>query len=185
MTARLGLIGVFALASSIALGAQSPPPVGGMNGTLALEGTTNKVYRALNVVIVKTVDGVEHVIHYTKDLLMHGGRDPGADVLHGLEEGNAVVVHYTATGAGETALEIDRIGDDGLEQSEGVIARVDPGRKRITIRFADGRTEILELTPRAAAEAEAGGASTEGAKVVVYFSSEGGRKVAHYFKKVP
>jgi len=184
MTARLGVIGVVALASSIALGAQSPPPVGGMNGALALEGTTNKVYRALNVVIVKTVDGVEHVLHYTKDLLMHGGRDPGADALRGLQEGNAVVVHYTASGTEETVLEIDRIGDEGLEESEGVVARVDPGHKQITIRFADGRTEMLELTPRAAAEAEAGDRSTEGAKVVVYFSSEGGRKVAHYFKKI-
>jgi hypothetical protein len=184
MTDRLALIGMFALASSVALGAQAPPPVGGMNGTLALEGTTNKVYRALNVVIVQTVDGVEHVLHYTKDLLVHGGRDPGADALHGLDEGSTVVVHYTATGTEETALEIDRIGDDGLEKREGIIALVDPRHKQITIRFADGRTETLELTSRAAAEAEADGASTEGAKVVVYFSSDGGRRVAHYFKKV-
>ena len=37
--------------TSTVLAGQSPPPV---RGTMALEGTTDKVYTALNVIIVKT-----------------------------------------------------------------------------------------------------------------------------------
>jgi len=186
MTSHAAFVGGFVLAASVALGAQSPPPVNGVNGTVALEGTTKKVYAALNVVIVQTIDGVEHVIHYTKDLLVHGGKGAGVDALQGLEEGSTVVVHYTVTGAEDTALEIDRVGDQGLKKTEGVIARVDRGRKEITIKFTDGTTETLQLTDRAAAETGSvlNDASTGGAKVVVYYSDEAGHKVAHYFKKI-
>ena len=186
MTAHLGLIGTFAIASSVALWAQSPPPVNGVNGTMAIEGTTSNVYRALNVVVVQAIDGVEHVIHYTKDLLVHGGKDTGGDALQGLEQGTTVVVHYTVNGAEETAQEIDRVGDQGLKKTEGVIARVDRRRKQITVRFDDGDTETLQLTDRAAAEAETdlSTAPKDGARVVVYYSDEAGRKVAHYFKKI-
>jgi hypothetical protein len=56
---------------SIALSAQSPPPV---QGTIAVEGTMKKLYRAANSIIVTTVDGMEHVYHFTKDLVVHGGK---------------------------------------------------------------------------------------------------------------
>ena len=86
-----------------------------------------------------------------------------------------------------SAQEIDRVGDNGLKTTEGVVARVDRTRKQITIRYANGKSETLQLTQRAAAEAEqdsdegSGGAT----KVVVYYSDDAGRKVAHYFKKIP
>jgi hypothetical protein len=186
MTAHTGLTTAFAIAASVALGAQTPPPVNGVTGTIALEGTTSKVYRALNVVVVQTIDGVEHMIHFTKDLLVHGGKGTGVDALQGLDEGSTVVVHYTVTGTEEIAQEIDRVGDKGLKTAEGVIKRVDRGRKQITIQFANGTTETLQLTERAAAEADGGlsDASKNGTKVVVYYSDEAGRKVAHYFKKL-
>ena len=168
---------------SIALGAQSPPPV---RGTIALEGTMKKVYRAANTVIVTTIDGVDHIYHFTKDLLVHGGRAPGVDVLEGLREGTTVVVHYTVEGAEESATEIDRIGDEGLKVTEGVVTRIDRRRKQITIRFDNGKTETLRLTDRAAAEAgqDVDQAETSATKVIVYYSDEGGRKVAHFFKKI-
>jgi hypothetical protein len=31
-------------------------------------------YKAANVVIVTTMAGVEHVYHFTKDLIVHGGK---------------------------------------------------------------------------------------------------------------
>src|SRR5471032_2045520 len=68
----------------VALRAQETPPV---QGTIALEGTTKKVYSAVNVVVVETKDGVEHMIHYTKDLLVHGGKGSGVDAMQGLEDG--------------------------------------------------------------------------------------------------
>lgn len=87
--------------ASITLSAQSPPPA---------QGT----------IVVTTVDGVEHVYHFTKDLLVHGGKGNGVDALEGLREGSAVVVHYTAKGAEQSAIEADRVGDEGLK----VIRRV-------------------------------------------------------------
>ena len=32
-----------------------------------------KLYRAANVVIVTTIDGVQHIYHFAKDLVVHGG----------------------------------------------------------------------------------------------------------------
>jgi hypothetical protein len=167
---------------SITLSAQSPPPV---QGTIALEGTMKTFYRAVNTIIVTTIDGVDHVYHFTKDLVVHGGKGRGPDALEGLREGSTVVVHYTVTQAEASAREIDSIGDDGLKVTEGVVTRIDRGRKQITIRFDDGKSETLRLTDRAAAEAtkDVDQAATAPVKVIVYYSDEAGRKVAHFFKK--
>src|SRR5581483_3305056 len=102
------LVGM-ALAPSAAP-AQMTPPV---RGTVALQGTMKKLYQAANAVVVTTVDGVEHVYHFTKDLVVHGGK--GSDPLGGLREGSTVVVHYTVNGADATAFEIDSVGEDGLQ----------------------------------------------------------------------
>ena len=163
----------------ITLNGQSPPPV---QGTIALEGTMKKVYRAANLVIVTTIDGVEHVYHFTKDLLVHGGKGAGVDALQELREGSRVVVHYTVQGAQESASEIDRIGDEGLKVTEATVTRIDRGRKQITIRFDNGTTETLRLTDRAAAEAT-DVAATGATKIIVYYSDEKGHKTAHFFKK--
>jgi hypothetical protein len=184
MALHTGLVVGCVLMTSVLLAGQSPPPV---RGTMALEATTNKVYAALNVVIVKTKDGVEHLIHYTKDLVFHGGKGPGVDTLAGLEEGATVVVHYTVTDAAETALEIDRVGDQGLQTTEGVVTSIDRRSKRITIKYANGQEEVMRLTPTAAAEVspeadEVSGSKGE-TKVVVYYTNEAGVKVAHYFRK--
>jgi len=172
-----------ALAPSVltTLSAQSPPPV---QGTIALEGTMKTFYRGVNTILVTTIDGVEHVYHFTKDLVVHGGKGHGLDALEGLREGSTVVVHYTVTGAEASAREIDRIGDEGLKVTEGVVTRISRGRKQVTIRFDDGSSETLRLTDRAAAEAgKDDDQATATVKVIVYYSDEGGRKVAHFFKK--
>jgi hypothetical protein len=164
------------------LGAQSPPPV---QGTVALEGTMKKFYRAANVVIVTTIDGVEHVYHFTKDLVVHGGRGPAVDALEGLRQGSTVVVHYTPNGGEQAAREIDVISDEGLKVAEGVVTRLDRRRQQISVRYTDGRTETFRLTERAAAEApkDADNAATAGLKVAIYYTDENGRKVVHFFKK--
>jgi hypothetical protein len=153
---------------------------------MALEGTMNKFYGALNVIVVSTKDGVEHVIHYTTNLLVHGGRDAGVDALAGLEEGTTVLVHYAIIGGEETAQEIDYVSRDGSEEgiklTEGRVVRVDRGKKQITIKYDDGATETLQLTERAAAEAGEG--VRRGAKVTVYYTDDAGQKVAHAFKRV-
>jgi hypothetical protein len=174
--------GVLLGGTSTTASAQSTPPV---RGTIALQGTMKKLYAAANTIVVTTIDGVDHVVRFTKDLVVHGGKGAGVDALSGLREGTTVVVHYTVTGAGESAQEIDRIGDGGLKVTEGVVTRVDRGRKEITIRFDSGKTETLRLTDRAATDAgrDVDQTASGAARVIVYYSDEAGQKVAHFFKK--
>jgi hypothetical protein len=132
---------------------------------------------------VKTVDGVEHVLHYTKDLLVHGGKGSGVDALAGLQEGGTIVAHYTVNGSEETVQEIDQVGGAlGLKTAEGTLVGVDRKRKEISIRFADGITETLQLTDRASAEG--GNAPKQGERVIIYYANESGHRVAHYFKRI-
>src|ERR1019366_952113 len=86
------------LALSPVLIAQVAPPIDGVTGTVALEGTVEQEHAAANTVIVKTVDGVENLFHFTKDLLFHGGKSSGVDALQGLRDGATVAVHYTTGG---------------------------------------------------------------------------------------
>jgi hypothetical protein len=163
--------------------AQTPPPIGGLTGTIALDGTVDAVDAGAQTVVVKTVDGIKHLFHGTKDLLVHGGS--GANTLKDLREGTTVAVHYTMAGSEAAVQEIDRIGGDGLRMTEGVVTRVDRGRKEIVIRFDDGRTETYQLTERAALGVgkDLDRSLNETTRVTVYYTDEAGRKVAHFFKK--
>lgn len=165
-----------------AVNAQDRPP---RLEPIALEGTMKQFYRGVNLVVVTTKDGVEHIYHFTKDLIVHGGRKPGVDALEGLQEGTAVVVHYIVTGSRASAEEIDLLGAEGLLITEGTLTAIDRGRKEITIRFGNGTTETLQMTTRAAAESAASiDESRDGTTpIVIYYSDESGRKIAHYFKK--
>ena len=174
--------GVLVMSSPNALrtaAAQSPPPV---QGTIALEGTMKKFYRGANVVIVTTIDGVEHAYRFAKDLVVHGGNATDASALEGLREGSTVVVHYSIQGADQSAREIDVIGVEGLEATEGTVTRIDLGRGQISVRYANGKTDVFRLTDRATAEADS--AAPAGTKVMIYYSDEHGQKVAHFFKRV-
>lgn len=159
--------------------AQSPPPV---TGTIALEGTMQKFYRAANVIVVKTIDGVEHVFSFAKDLVVHGAKEP--DPLAGLQEGRTVVVHYTLEGTGRAAQEIDRLDADDVAITEGTVVRVDRSRRQITIRFNNGGSDTLRLTERAAADVSTGiGDSGSGVQARVLVVDEGGQRVVHYFRR--
>jgi hypothetical protein len=173
-------LGVVLLASTPAH-AQNRPP---LQEPIALEGTMKQLYRAANIVVVTTVDGMEHVYQFTKDLIVHGGKKPGVDALEGLREGTTVVIHKT-TGGSQAAEEIDVLGEEGLKSTEGTVTSIDRRKKEITIRYNNGKTETLQMTGRAAAESETGIENPgEGvSKVVIYYSDETGHKVAHYFKK--
>jgi len=172
---------VVALAVSSDVAAQSPPPV---QGTVALEGTMNKFYRGANVVIVTTVDGVEHAYHFAKDLVVHGGNGTDTSALEGLHEGSTVVVHYTVEGSEQAAREVDVIGEDGLEVTEGRVTRIDRGSGQITVRYDSGKTEMFSLTARAATETSPQKMVPSGTKVVIYYSDDHGQKVVHFFKRV-
>ena len=164
--------------------AQKRPPL--PNEPVATEGTVKQFYRGLNYIVVNTKDGVEHVYNFTKDLVVHGGKKPGVNGLEGLRVGTSVAVHYSMADANASAQEIDVLGDGGLSFAEGVIAKIDRGKKEITIKFANGRTETFQMTSRAVAESErlSDESGARGTRIVIYYADESGHKVAHYFKKV-
>lgn len=165
---------------------QEPPPIGGVTGTIALEGTVDQTYKGVNTVMVKTADGVRHLFHLTGKTVVHGGDESGAEALRGLKAGSTVVVHYTADAGEQTAHEIDRVGDEGLKTMEGMVTHVDRGARTISIRLPDGSMQTLRLTDRAAADVgkdvERGAADST--RVVVYYADEAGHRVAHYFKRI-
>jgi hypothetical protein len=95
-----------------------------------------------------------------------------------------VVVRYAVDEGGKTAVEVDRIGGDGLREMQGVVTRVDRDAKRLSLRLADGSTETLQRSERAARHV--GRDITRGAEstVIVYYLDEAGDSVAHFFKKI-
>lgn len=181
---RVVLASVGLSLAPVALAAQATPVVP-QTGTMALEGTMKTFYRGVNKLVVTTVDGMEHVYHFTKDLVVHGGQDSGEKALEGMHEGAMVVIHYTIERGEPTVREIDRVADAGFEVTEARVVRIERARKQITVRFGDGRTETFQLTERAAAEApaELEQAQTGTTRVVIYFKDEKGQKVVHFFKK--
>jgi len=172
------LAGSIVLWSAAARAAQSPPAIPGTTGTIALDGTVEKTYEGANKIIVAAEDGVEHLFHAGKQTEVHGAES----ALNGVAAGMHVVVHYTVEGGENTAVEVDRIGGGGLREVRGVVTSVDRDAKRMSIRLADGTTETLQLTDRAAKDV---GADVDAAAtVVVYYADGDGRKVAHYFAKI-
>jgi hypothetical protein len=171
-----GLLGVVAPAP---MAAQGPP----VQGTVALEGTMTKVYRGVNRLVVTTLDGAEHVYHFAKGLVVHGGSGSGLEALEGVRPGAMVVVHYRIEGAEASVEEIDRVADEGLKVTEGVVVKLNRRRREITLKYGDGSTETLRLTDRAAGEPADGISAADSTRVTVYYSDETGRKVAHYFRK--
>jgi hypothetical protein len=185
VTRVLAPLGGLVLGASISVNAQSPPPIQGVTGTIATQGAIKDVGEVGNTIVVGTLDGIEHAFHFTKHLLLRGGE--GTEALQGLRAGRSVVVHYKVEGASEAAHEVDRAGDEGLKSTEGVVTRVDRGRKQFVIEFTDGKTETFRLSDRAAESVGQGGgrATTGETQVIVYYSDEGGQQnVAHFFKKI-
>ena len=183
------LVITLSLTAAITLGvrgtalAQVPPPINGFTGTMATEGSIDAVDVAARTVIVKTEDGVRHVFHAARTLLVHGG--PGMNSLKDLKPGVSVAIHYSLVGEEATAEEIDHIGDGGLQTAEGIVTRVDRGRREITIQLEDGTTELLKLTEHAAAGASkeldrSVGTST---RIIVFYTNDAGKKVVHFFRK--
>ena len=174
-----GLIGAVV---PMGLGAQGTLPI---RGTLALEGQMTTFYKGVNTLVVTTVDGAQHVYHFAKGLVVHGGKATGPDALEGLRPGTTVVVHYRIEGAEQSVEEVDDLAGEGFKVSEGVVVKLDRRHKQLTLRLDSGRTETLRLTDRAAAEADEGIAGQGAVRVTVYYSDESGQKVAHFLKKTP
>ena len=151
-------------------------------GTIGLDGTIDKFYKVTNRAIVKTSDGVRHLVHLTGRTAVHGADRTADDTFSGLHEGSHVVVHCVVKGETKTAVEIDRVGDGGLQVVEGTVTEIDRVAKKLTVLLADQSWVTLRLTDHAAQHI--GKDVGHDARVIVYYGDEGGEQVAHYFKRV-
>ncbi len=153
----------------------------------AVEGTVKKVDKGTKTVVVAAADGTEHTLHVVKKTTVHGwdATEAGAkDGMHGVKEGSHVVVHYTVKGTEKTAQELDRIGEGGLKVTEGTVSKIDRGTKSIAIKTADGAEATYRITEHAVVDAgkDVGKGVEKASKVTVYYTEEGGKKIAHFFK---
>lgn len=163
-----------------------PPPSPPITGTVAIEGTVQKAAAGADLVVIKTAHGLGRLFHVTERTVVHAAKDGGDSALDGLKEGSEVVVHSTNDAGPDTAVEIDRIGSDGLDASQGVVTRLDREGKKLTIRLADGSIQTFRLSERAARDAgkDVDQAAAGTARVAVYYTDEAGDKVVHFFKRI-
>jgi hypothetical protein len=144
-----------------------------------LHGTIMKVDKTTKTLVVKTTDGAEHTIRVTNPAVIHGTKDGFA----GLRQGSEVVVRATGTGTQATAEDIADIGKDGMKVMEGTIEDVDRGTNTLTVKDVDGVQETFEYTDHAAndlSQVVVKGAE-RGARVTVYYTEEGSKKMAYFF----
>jgi hypothetical protein len=155
----------------------------------AVHGVVTKTDAATKTIVVKAEDGTEHTIHFVDKTTVKGADATAAgakDTFHGVKEGSEVVVHYTVKGTEKTGVEIDKLGKDGLKSVDGVVTTVGKDGKKVVVKAADGTEQTLDVAghdTEVAAKDIGKGADKTG-KVTVYYTEEGGKKVAHFFKKL-
>ena len=155
----------------------------------AVHGTITKLDSAAKTSVVKTKDGTEHTIKFVDKTTVHGVEATATgskDAFHGLTEGTEVVAHYTVKGTEKTAVEVDKVGKDGIKSVDGTVTHIDRGAKTLGVKAADGTEETFRLSDHAVADAgkDVAKGSEKSAKVTVYYTEEAGKKTAHFFEKV-
>jgi hypothetical protein len=128
------------------------------------------------------------VLHVVSDTVVYGADEAGKLTKYAwrdLKEGTEVAAHYTKRGTKDAALEIDKLGDEGLKESRGALVRLDQAAKTVVVTTARGAEETFRMTDHAAkslAKHVAKG-TEKGTKVTVYYAEDGGRKVVHFFER--
>jgi len=146
----------------------------------AVHGTISRIDSGAKTIVVKTADGTEHTFRFIAKTTVHGTEAGAKDTFHGLKEGSEVVAHYTAKGAENTAVEVDRVGKDGLKSMDGTVSDIDRGGKKLVVKSADGTEQAFKMADHAAEETGKG--AEKSAKVTVYYTEDAGKKIAHFFQ---
>jgi len=150
----------------------------------AVVATVKAVDKGTKTVVVKTGEGTEHTFRFISRTVEHGAEATARgskDAFEGMKEGDEVIVHYTVKGAVKTADEVDHIGKGGLKMTMVAVKAVDHGAKTVVVKTGEGAEETYHLTGRAVRETGKG--LKEGGKVTIYYTEEGGKKIAHFFKE--
>ena len=150
----------------------------------AVHGTVTKVDSGTKTIVVKTKEGTEHTLHFVGKTTVHGTDDAAKDTFKGVKEGSEVVAHYTEKGTEKTAVEVDKVSKDGLKETEGTISAIDRGAKTIAVKTADGSVQAFKLADHATEDAgkDIAKGTEKTAKVTVFYTEEGGKKVVHWFE---
>ena len=157
-------VGILALLGSLLLSVtsasaqgQAPPPIQGVTGTIATDGTIESEHRAGKAIAqgaAKVVDGAKKILP--------GGKSTNENPLDDFAEGSRVVLRDVKTVDGEAAT-----------ATEGVVIDVNKKRNQITVRLSDKKTQTLKLaTPDTPAD------------VVVSYTGTSGARIAHDFNRV-
>jgi hypothetical protein len=168
---KLGRLAICTFAAAITCAAQDVVSF--------IHGTVKKIDHSTKTIVVRTADGTEHTVKVTGETTVKGTKE-GFD---GLKEGTQVVARTTGKGIDETAVDVGKVGKDGLKATKGTITKFDKGAKTVVVKSADGTEETFEVSGKALEDAgkATGEGVAKGTKVTVYYTEEGGKKVAHYF----
>lgn len=154
----------------------------------AVHGTIAKIDAKAKTIVIKTEDGTERTIHVVGKTTVRGidGATDGAkDAFNGLKEGSEVVAQYTTKGANNTAVEVDRIGKDGLQAATGTVTQIDQKSRTIAVKTADGSVQTFKMANSTTQEQskKLAGDAQKSAHVTVYYTQEAGKRVAHFFER--
>lgn len=155
----------------------------------AVHGTITKLDSSTNTMVIKTKDGTEHTVHFVDKTVVFGADKTAAgakDSFKGLSEGSDVIVHYSEKGGEKTATEVDKVGKDGLKYVDGTVTKVGKDGKTVVVKSADGTEHTFDVAGRDTADAakSIGKSADKAGKTTVYYTEEGGKKVAHFFEKI-
>lgn len=137
--------------------AQTAPPIQGVTGTVATDGTIESEHKAAGAIAA----GAAHVVDSAAKLFS-SGKGTAQNPLDALTEGSRVVVREAASAAATTA--------------EGVVIDVSRSRRQITVRFADKKTQTLRVLDRTSAD--------QGPHVVVSLADQPAGKSGYDFTRV-
>ncbi len=155
----------------------------------AVHGTITKLDSVTKTMVVKTKDGTEHTVHFVDKTAVWGADKTTAgakDSFKGLSEGSEVVVHYSKQGTEDTATEVDKVGKGGLQYVDGTVTKVGSGGKTVVVKAADGTEQTFSVVGHDTTESAKalGSAASKSGKTTVYYTEQGGKKVAHFFEKL-
>jgi hypothetical protein len=150
----------------------------------AVHGTVSRIDSGAKTIVVKAKEGTEHTIRFAGKTAVHGTEAGGQDTFKGVKEGSEVVAHYTTRGAKKTAVEVDRVGKDGLKETEGAVSEINRGTKTIAVKTADGSVQTFKMAGHGTEDAgrDVGKSSEKSSKVTVYYTEKAGKKIAHFFE---
>lgn len=107
------------------------------------------------------------------------GKTDSTDLFEGLREGSQVVVHYDTANVSKNAALDD--SDHHLDMIQGRVTHIDRKKQQLVIALEDGSRQQLHLTEPVAAEANA---TSESAKVIVYYTNDAGDRIVQFFRQI-